>query len=279
MDSRGITLNGVALHDELGAETDQPFVTRVEGLGSAPWRGATGERAGTDGSWAATRHRAARTFTIEGGTVSPDAIASELWIDRIETACIGRDLPLTLHWASGPRTAMVRLDGALKIDRITPEVMEWQIPLIADDPAVYLGDGVTPTWTATTGRASEAGGVVFPLVFPLSWSSQVVGGMLAYSNPGTAGRLLLRLDGPLTDPTITTTNADGPRVLSWPMTLAAGEYLLIDPEKRQALLQGQASRPPAQRGWPRLTPGTNSFQFHAPGDSTGTLTVSAWAAY
>lgn len=280
MESRDVTFNGLALHRESGLGANGASVTHVDGIGGAPRRGASGDRASADGSWFGTQYRSARAITIQGVTESPDAIASELWRDRLDQACHGKDLPLTLGWASGDRTALVRLDGAVKVDRITPEFLEWQIPLIADDPSVYAGDGVNPTWSGSTGRASESGGVIFPLGLPLLWDSRVVGGELAFRNPGTTGRLQLRLDGPLTDPVVTTVNADGTRVLSWPITLAAGEFLLVDPGRRRAMLQGQASRPPAQRGWPRLTPALNTFRLHASGSSSsGSLSVYAWAAY
>lgn len=280
MDYREIQLNGFDLHVSEWSETDDhPFVTRVDGHGSAPTRGAGGDRANADGSWSGRRYLSAKPYTLTGGCESPSQIMSEQWRDRLMVAVAGRDLPLTLNYASGPRTAFVRLDGAVKIDRITPAFIEWQLSLIADDPLWYVGDGLTPGFTAAVQRAQEIGGVTFPLSFPLAWDSSVAYGAADFWNPGTGGRLEFRLDGPLTSPMVTTINADGPRVLSWPgLSLAAGEWLDINPARRIAVVQGQASRPPAVRQWPRLTAGANHWQFTA-GSGEGTLTVRAWPAY
>lgn len=277
---RRITFNGIEMwrFSKRGGP-DHPIAQEVEGLLDGPtWETASGDRAGADGAWSGTPRRKARAGSITGVTFSADEMTSEQWGDQLIAAGIGKDLPLTFHFASGPRTLLVRVDGAIK-RKHRGDSCAWQIPLVADDPSFYLGDGVSPAWSGTTGRARESGGVMFPLTFPLAWAGDVVGGQLEYRNPGTTGRLDLRIDGPVVDPVVKIRNGDGTRVLSWALTLAAGEFLAIEPQRRRAMLQGEASRPPVQRGWPRLAPGGNQFQFHAGGDSTGTLTVSAWPAY
>lgn len=281
MESRRITFNGLELFEPVEpiGGGDHPVVQSVDGIGGPAWSAPSGDRAGADGGWAGTPRRGVRPVSIDGTTISVDAIASEQWADRLIAAGTGKDLPLTFGYASGPRTMLVRVDGSIKIERRLPNVIRWQIPLVADDPAWYIGDGRNPTWEGTTARAQEVGGIIFPIQFPLLWDSGVVGGQLEYRNPGTTGRVDLRIDGPVVDPVITIRNADGTRVLAWTLTIPPGGFLTIDPIKRVALLQGQASRPPVQRGWPRLTPGSNQFQFHASGSSSGTLTVYAWPAF
>lgn len=271
--TRRVVLNGLELYDD-----DEWILQEVDGLGTAPSRFASGDRSGADGSWAGRSQRAARSYTLAGATVSDNALASEAAMDALATAVADDEVPLTFHYASGPRTAFVRLDGEVKYERITPDAFRWQVPLRAIDPSMYLGDGVRPSWSDSTTRAYETGGVTFPLTFPLTWSSDVVGGQVEYRNPGTTGRVEFRLDGPLTNPVITTRNGDGTRVLGWNITIPEGAWLYVDPERRRAMLNGQASRPPSQRGWPRLSPGSNQWLFNAAGDSSGSLTVFAWAA-
>lgn len=277
-----MTLNGLSLFEVWVPDTEpHPVLQEVSGLlGGAPWRAATGERAGTDGNWHATPTRGPRSGSLKGQVFGPDPVTVEQWGDLLLAATHGTRLPLTFHYASGPRTLLVRVDGEVDLvrSRLAYEI-GWQVPVIAEDPLWYLGDGVTPGFTATVQRAREIGGVTFPLSFPLAWDSSVAYGAADYWNPGTGGRLEFRLDGPLTAPMVTTINADGPRVLSWPtLSLAAGEWLDINPARRIALVQGQASRPPAVRQWPRLAAGANHWQFTA-GSGEGTLTVRAWPAY
>ena len=256
-------------------------VRKNDALNGVGVRTPSGDRAGADGEWAGTSLRAARSFTLEGLYKGADPITVDAAHTQLLEAIALADIPVTTYRPAGPRTVLARRAGEVIWEWLGGDVVRWSALLKAHDPNVYLGDGTTPAWTGVTGRATEVGGVDFPLGFtpPLLWDSAVVGGQVAYRNPGTTGKLELRLDGPLVDPVVTTYNADGVRVLSWAgLTLPAGAWLEIDPVRRQALLQGQASRPPTRRGWPRLTPGQNTFGFHASGDSTGTLTVRAWPA-
>lgn len=254
-------------------------VTKTDMLNGVGVRTPSGERVGADGEWAGTSLRAARSGTLEGNYKGTDPIDLDAARARLQEAAALVDVPVTFHMPSGPQTVMARRAGEVLWEWVGGNVAKWSVLMKAHDPSLYLGDGVSPGWSGTTGRARESGGVMFPLTFPVAWAGDVVGGQLEYRNPGTTGRLELRIDGPVVDPVVTIRNADGTRVLSWALTLAAGEFLAIEPQRRRAMLQGEASRPPVQRGWPRLTPGSNQFQFHAGGDSTGTLTVSAWPAY
>ena len=277
---RKVTINGVDLWPSSPrlARADEPIVQDWEGFESASWDTPTGPRVGRDGNWSGTPRREPKSYMVKGITTHPDEYAADAWIDRLNAACIGKDLPLTYHQISGPRTALVRVPQP-KIARPQPTLTEWQLSPVADDPSFYLGDGINPAWTATTTRTHEVGGLTFPIVFPLVFDSTLVAGQLEYRNPGTTGRLQFRLDGPLTDPLIRTTNSLGTRTLAWNITIPAGGWLLIDPQARTAKLNGQSSRPPVQRGWPTLTSGLHTFRFHAFGDSSGTLTTYAWPAY
>lgn len=87
----------------------------------------------------------------------------------------------------------------------------------------------------------------------------------------------LRLDGPLTNVTVTNETTGKSIVITY--TLAGGEYLELDFQQRTVLLGGTASRYYAKSGdWWDLIPGTNSIRLNASSGS-GTATLSwrdAW---
>lgn len=253
-------------------------VTKTDMLNGVGVRTPSGERAGADGEWAGTSLRAARSGTIEGNYKGTSPVDLDAARARLQEAVALVDVPVTFHMPSGPQTVMARRAGEVLWEWVGGNVAKWSVLMKAHDPSLYLGDGVRPSWSGTTGRAYETGGVVFPLAFPLTWSSDVAGGQVEYRNPGTTGRVEFRLDGPLTNPVVTSRNSDGTRVLGWNITIPDGAWLYVDPERRRAMLNGQASRPPSQRGWPRLSPGSNQWLFNAAGGSAGSLTVFAWAA-
>ena len=125
-----------------------------------------------------------------------------------------------------------------------------------------------------------------------SVSSRPAGTDRVYGTAGTSGRLtadnagaspaypVLRIDGPVANPTVEQVTAGG--ILTLDATLQAGEYLLIDTRSRAVLLNGSSPRRSWVRAgsvWPLLQPGSNDITYRgsalpgAPGQ-TSLLTVT-----
>lgn len=258
-------------------------VDDIEGLlGDAPGVAATGQRVQADGQWATAAYRSGLGGAIGGRCITRTPHDSEDQYRALRLAASVNPTPLTVWEWSGPKTIMVRRDGDLKVSRLTPTDFEWSATVVADDPVWWWGgqtaDGGLDdqfAWTVETGLPSRSGGLRFPLRFPLSFPSTGSTGDVTVTVE-TAARMEWRIEGPVTDPSVTVTNSDGSRVMAWTIELLTGEYLQVDPDGHASLLQGQAPRVPWQRQWPRLTPGENTISFRAGGGTDGRLAVTVW---
>ena len=126
----------------------------------------------------------------------------------------------------------------------------------------------------------------------VAFQQDLATGARSYGSAGTSGRVtavnngaspafpVLRLDGPVANPSIEQVNTGSTLTLDG--TLQAGEFLLIDTRSRAVLLMGSSPRRSWVRGgsmWPLLQPGSNELAYRgsalpgAPGQSS-LLTVT-----
>jgi hypothetical protein len=111
-------------------------------------------------------------------------------------------------------------------------------------------------------------------------SSGASGSITATNSGDSAAYPVLRLDGPVSNPSIEQTTTGALLVLD--TTLQVGDYLLIDTRSRAVLYQGTTPRRAWVRAgstWPVLLPGDNQLTYRgsalagAPGQ-TSLLTVT-----
>lgn len=150
---------------------------------------------------------------------------------------------------------------------------------IALDPRIYAG---TET-VASTGLPTFTNGVGLPLRAPFHVPGIQLGGVTAVTNVGTAeSGLVLRIDGPVTEPRVTVQLADGSvKTVRFDVALTAGQWLDVDTAARTVLLNGVSSRRGQASGeFPVLPAGTHSVRFFAADyNTTALLTVrfrSSW---
>jgi hypothetical protein len=119
---------------------------------------------------------------------------------------------------------------------------------------------------------SSGGGVTWPLLWPMGFAAGAGNGtgQLVLQNRGNVDApLQLRIDGPVVNPAVY--HQETGKLLTLQITVAVGDYLLIDTEARTVLLNGTASRRSAVvqgSTWPAMVPGTNTLRI------TGTQGVS-----
>ena len=168
--------------------------------------------------------------------------------------------------------------------RQLPVNLEWfhrlpiaTIEMVATDPLVYAN---TESEASTT-LPSAAGGLVFPIVFPRTYGASATGGSITCVNDGSFDTdPTFRIDGPATNPRIE--NLTAGKTIAVNITLASGEFLLIDVKSRTVLLGGTTSRfsfLDTSSRWFSLAPGSNSITFRASTSTAATLTArwrSAW---
>lgn len=152
------------------------------------------------------------------------------------------------------------------------------IELFATDPLIY---SETEHELSTTLPESPEG-LTWPLSWPLTWGAVSAAGTIVADNDGSFNApVVLRIDGPVTDPRIE--NLTVGRTIELDMTLAEGEFVVIDTKARTVLLAGTANRysnlTPDNQWWD-LAPGANEITFRASTPDEALLTVtwrSAWA--
>lgn len=262
--SRRITINGQEFNSGQWLDGVEYEIVEVTGLGMPQNVFTSEQNVAADGAWATTGYQAPRALGFQGVVRAVDEVRAELAWDRVNRLFDGTEFPVTLHYASGDRTIWMRRDGAVEpASRDLPTEFPWSAVCKAVDPAVYAGDpGGSGHLVLTTGLPHADGGLAFPVTFPVTFAGGSATGDLVVEL-AAGGRLEVRIDGLVSKPQLIVENAIGVFRLAWFAILDAGMWLDIDPQKRSALIQGQASRPPNVRLWPKLAPGVNTIRFRA----------------
>lgn len=151
------------------------------------------------------------------------------------------------------------------------------IELVATDPLLYSASESS----GATSLPSAGGGLTFPATAPLTFGAVSTGGTISAVNSGSFDTdITLRIDGPVTNPRVESLTAG--KTIAVNITLATGEYLVIDTKARTVLLNGTASRYSSldtSSRWFTLAPGTNEITFRASTPTVATLAAvwrSAW---
>ena len=234
--------NRVAIGDFVADNNADDFrvTAKLTGWGSPPIRLNVEDRAQQDGGWDSAPLFSSRVITVEGVVDQPSHAAAQAVADTLTS------LPRTLtefvvdNDAVGPRSAWVRLEVGAEPEWISPECFTYTLQLRAPDPLKY-----GPAVFASTGLASASGGtgLVFPMAFPLDFGVPpgVTPGAITLSNAGTASYFpRLRIDGPVTNPVVTLQETGDQ--IRYAGTVAAGQWLDIDPGRRRVLLNGLVSQ-------------------------------------
>lgn len=222
-----------------------------------------------------------RVITVGGVAVSPDLATNLRARDIVASMCADPSVlyPLVVTEPGRPsRRCMVRMSSAAKARDVTDTICEWSLIFVAPDPRRYDDTETVLTLTPPTGAA---GGLTLPATVPLTLAT--AGGprsATTVTNAGTiATRPIVAFNGPLVDPQIA--NVTAGRSLSLSITLAAGDQIVADFDRRTVLLNGSASRSSAltdSAAWWELAPGGNDLAMAA-GGGTGNATIryrSAW---
>jgi len=152
------------------------------------------------------------------------------------------------------RNVPVNLDFYYGLPLVTVE-------FVATDPRIY-NDTESLSLTALP---AGGGGLLFPAAAPLVFVESTTNGDVNAQNDGTFPVApVLRVDGPITNPTIE--NLEQGKTLELDIVVAGGDFLLIDTEARSIMLNGTASRYssllPVSEWWD-LEPGANTIRFRS----------------
>lgn len=152
------------------------------------------------------------------------------------------------------------------------------VELHAADPRVYDANQTTLLISPPIG----ATGAAWPWTFPLSWGGAATTGSASVTNTGNfETRPVITIKGPCTNPTIS--NQSLMATLTFNITLAGVDQLVIDTDARSVVLNGTASRRATLvtgSTWWTLPPGTSTLAFGAQSTSSGCMATvtyrNAW---
>lgn len=141
-----------------------------------------------------------------------------------------------------------------------------RLSFVAQDPRIYSGE----LHSVQLGLPEQIGGLTVPITVPFTVDGVLIGGTAPMVNAGTTDTaLVMRVDGPVIDPTVTVQRPDGDvQRIRFDLPIGTGQWLDIDTASRTALLNGlpQAN----QRGravWDidpyPLPPGASTVRFGA----------------
>lgn len=240
--------------DNMGCEW---VLESIEGWwNSPPTTGSVEQRAFDHGGWLSPSHLAPRTIEIVGSVNGPWAAVSEA-LDRLHLA-VPVDSLATLYVAHEPsqrvHTADVRQNGDILVERY-PNDAEFSISLIAPDPRRYDVDSTT----VSTRLPTTSGGLSLPVTMPVTIGASVDSGVLSATNEGNfATRPTLTVEGPVEPFTITHKGTG--QTLRYHESIPSGRSLVIDVDKRSALLDGTTPRRVTGQ-WFEYAPGLNEVAF------------------
>lgn len=273
-----VHLNGLDLISVLdsGAEVQVESVTGWDGPTASTL--SVKQRSRRSGAWAGRAFSGPRHIVVEGTIWVPSPELMVPAMDRFVNALPLDPGVVRITQDDSTRWVNAQYEDDPIVTRKTTEYATWSLQLLATDWRRFGN-----TLPGSTGLSALDGGFTFPLSFPFSIPATVSSGQVTLSNRGNeTGPLAIRIDGPVTGPSIRHAESGRLIALSPQLSLAIGEYLLIDPERQEVLANGQASRNTylTSRQWFGFDPGDNTYAFAAANNNTrALLSVAATEAW
>jgi len=217
-----------------------------------------------------------KPLALTGTMSGPDTATVVRGCSVLKAAATLDETTLTVNDPGyGVRTMRVARQGAVLLKPQGALANTFSVSLVAADPRKF-----GPTLAAPTALPSSTGGLTVPFTVPFAINATTVSGSVSLTNAGDiAGPVSLRIAGPVVAPIVTHRGPDGvATVFALSLTLAAGEFVVVDMEAETVLAQGQSSRARSisARGWQAFKPGVNTWFFSSGSYDPGALlTVTA----
>lgn len=234
----------VTLH--LDAPTGKRWLTEADGLrGIQNIRNSTKRvRPQAHGGINESRYEDGRTITLTGEIMSNVSIedAFNEWTlvaePMIQTLDSG---PALLKWTEGATgnalQRLVKLDGDLDPPLQEGQaILTYQAQFFAEDPRAY---SQTQTQVSSSALSTSIGGLIFADPFPWTFNPGAAGSVAVTQAGNRPTPQIFRIHGAVTNPQIIR-NSTGLRI-SLIGSIAAGDYLEVDVQKRTIKLNGTSN--------------------------------------
>lgn len=261
--------------DTFGAEL---YFLALDGWGAPQSTVSVTQKANGDGGFASPAFLQPRVFTATVAIVAPTRPQLVAAIDRATGAASLNTQPVTISNGGAVRFALAQRQGEISVKETSDVSVELTFQFVAADPRKFAAALIT-----STNLPSSTGGLTVPFTVPFTIASTVVTGQCSLTNPGNAtGSVTLRIDGPVTGPSITHVGSGASLVFASSYTLAGGNWLTIDMDAHTILENDQADRSTfvTSRGFAGFEPGPNTWTYAAASFSVSSLlTVTATPAW
>jgi len=178
------------------------------------------------------------------------------------------------------RHVMAQRQGEIIPTRFNNFQAKFSVQIVAKDYRKF-GDLIS----LSTVLPSSAGGLVYPVTYPVTYTGVSNTGIIQVTNTGNEqAPVWLRIDGPIPAGGWTVTHVGKKQSLTFATSLAlsTGEFVTVDMDRREVLAQGQSARSGyvTSRGWFSLDPGVQEIAFSSANySSTALLTVATKPAW
>jgi hypothetical protein len=222
-----------------------------------------------------------RTMTIGGMVTSLNPDQHSVDLDTLNAAIPRTPTLMQVSESGRLRWAMVSRYGKIETEKVNQWTSTFTVQIFAKDWRKFG----TPM-AGSTKLPSSTGGYSYPgFALPFSIPAVSTSGQITLDNPGNeTGPVVLQVNGPTAGPSITHQGSKAALTFASSLVLGAGEFLLIDMEKKTVLANGQpgASRSGfiTNRGFSGFDPGPNTWLFTAtsfnPSSQLGVTATPSW---
>lgn len=253
---------------------------------SPPVRATLEEKKNGDGGWGGPGFFGARVVTLAGRALAADRSSMLRAKDRIKRAGVvglRHQVTFTVAEEHMSRTAQVRLSDQVELADQGARAFKWALTLVAADPRRYSAESFT---ASTVLPSVTSSGRTYPRTYPYTYGGDTEGGngsvFVDQAGDYDETPAVITFTGPITSPQVA--HVESGRMLTFALTLAEEETLVLDLGAQTALLGGTASRGgtiTSGSAWFLLSPGINELQFRgAAGPGTPpVMTVTASSAW
>lgn len=241
-----ITFGGVNVNDAgflASASRVGVIVTNIDGLiDQPPIRVEDKVRPGQHGARAGALKLAARPFTMEGVVFGAGRVDLETRKSALQEVLIPDGVVRTLaytHPSDGAQIIDSRVQDPLawgdpyEFGPSAPQVAaRWHVGMVAHDPRRYS----SALDEAYTGAITLGSGLMFPIVFPLTFDTELDGANVTVPAAGSFDRpATIRMYGPATNPEVSDpAGTSGLRVAFQGLAISEAEVIVVDTDEQTA---------------------------------------------
>lgn len=255
------------------------FLTKVEGLGSPSPRSKRRERTQSHGLVDETKLYGGRVLNLEGVIIGDDQADAWARFDALTGAmALGAEHVFRFLRAGGTadmEVLKVTVESEVETRIDLGRAIEWGVSLVASDPRIYSAAIRSAQYDPT--ESLSGGGVSFPLVFPLEFSTSQLTHLVALNAGQFVTPPTFVIVGPVVDPIID--NDTIGKSLVFQVNLGGNDQIEVDVDNKRVTLNG-ASRPDllvaSQSQWFELAKGTNLVRLRGTGMTSATQLAATW---